>query len=505
MNDKEKNNYFKDLLGDESSNTFDTKEIAKSGLGDIGVAKPLYDLELQNIYDTYQQNIGMLSAEKQKNIENAYMIREMSKKYLGEYASNAGIGDVSGNLLDIYGKYQDNIANINAQSGMLEMGLDNSFREAKFNNLAGRLQTQYNIDMQNLQTEAEGVLYDISSGNTGGLSDFEYLESKRETLGEPLYKALYNEVYNEYRSSISDRFESGFYGYKTSEHGVRELIETPEEFLETYGKHLNEKDRTNFADVIQFNRDIEEKLGAKNIISETIDGKQNPFYVGKDYDVFLNTGDPTASVLTGFAHVDADGKQINRFVSTKSVDVDNMFDTTYEDVVARYDELYELGEVDSPLPKNGDIISVSGRFTDNYTFGKKGETKDVDYIYRAGSWHRVIDEVPFDNSDMSRWNELGDDGKNTPWNAEKKYFEINGIKYVRNERAEIGDDDKKEIAKLITELHSMPGKNVLRKYPYVMYNGKIYGLKAGVTRTDFDPNDLSRIERMIVEMEKENK
>ena len=36
----------------------------------------------------------------------------MSKKYLGEYASNVGIGDVSGNLIDIYANYAENLSYI---------------------------------------------------------------------------------------------------------------------------------------------------------------------------------------------------------------------------------------------------------------------------------------------------------------------------------------------------------------------------------------------------------
>jgi hypothetical protein len=91
----------------------------------------LYDVGLQNIFEDYQKSIQTLSTQEQQSLQDAYYIREMSKKYLGEYASNLGVGDVSGNLLDIYGQYQQTVSNINQTAAQQEMGLEQQYTAAR--------------------------------------------------------------------------------------------------------------------------------------------------------------------------------------------------------------------------------------------------------------------------------------------------------------------------------------------------------------------------------------
>lgn len=98
----------------------------------------LYDVGLQNIFQDYQQNVQTLSQAQQQSLQDAYYIREMSKKYLGEYASNVGIGDVSGNLLDIYGQYQQTVAGINTQFGGAELSLQQQYNQQRRELEAGR-------------------------------------------------------------------------------------------------------------------------------------------------------------------------------------------------------------------------------------------------------------------------------------------------------------------------------------------------------------------------------
>ncbi|MFA6662295.1 MAG: hypothetical protein WCS56_04610, partial [Bacilli bacterium] len=99
--------------------------------GSLEMQKYLYETGLQNIFNDYNKQIANLDASKQKDIEDAYYVRELSKKYLGEYASNIGIGDVSGQLLDIYGKYQSNLNEINANFTELQTGLESSYNDKK--------------------------------------------------------------------------------------------------------------------------------------------------------------------------------------------------------------------------------------------------------------------------------------------------------------------------------------------------------------------------------------
>jgi hypothetical protein len=91
----------------------------------------LYDVGLQNVFQDYQKSIATLNQQEQQSLQDAYYIREMSKKYLGEYASNVGIGDVSGNLLDIYGQYQQAVSGIRSDTNMAELGLQQQYDARK--------------------------------------------------------------------------------------------------------------------------------------------------------------------------------------------------------------------------------------------------------------------------------------------------------------------------------------------------------------------------------------
>jgi hypothetical protein len=91
----------------------------------------LYDVGLQNVFQDYQKNIATLNQQEQQSLQDAYYIREMSKKYLGEYASNVGVGDVSGNLLDIYGQYQQAVNTTRNQTNMAELGFQQQYDAQK--------------------------------------------------------------------------------------------------------------------------------------------------------------------------------------------------------------------------------------------------------------------------------------------------------------------------------------------------------------------------------------
>ena len=169
----------------------DLEEAAKSPYGDLEVTKYLYESGLQNIFNTYQQNVATLSQNKQQELQDAYYIREMSRKYLGEYASNTGIGDVSGNLLDIFGQYQKNLTNIERNYGDLEMGLQQEFQTQRQDTMNKLLMTQYGIEVGKLDERDQRVLFDIEMGNIPeGMTDMEYLQQEFESgrISEKAYQ-----------------------------------------------------------------------------------------------------------------------------------------------------------------------------------------------------------------------------------------------------------------------------------------------------------------------------
>lgn len=170
-------------------------KIAGEKNGSLNIQKYLYETGLQNIFNDYNKQIANLDASKQKEIEDAYYVRELSKKYLGEYASNVGIGDVSGQLLDIYGKYQSNMNEINANFNELQTGLESSYSEKKNEYEFGLLQTQMDIEtveqQEQLEKELSEINYNISLGlYPEGMDAQDYLDSVRNKIGESNYWSL---------------------------------------------------------------------------------------------------------------------------------------------------------------------------------------------------------------------------------------------------------------------------------------------------------------------------
>ena len=161
-----------------NTNTPDLQALAQSPYGDLELTKYLYESGLQNIFNTYQQNVATLDQSKQQELQDAYTVREMSKKYLGEYASNVGIGDVSGNLLDIYGQYQSNLSDIERNYGQLELGLEQEYLQTRQQAYNDTLLANYNIEVAKLEDQERNVLYNLEMGQTNGLTDQEYIDKE---------------------------------------------------------------------------------------------------------------------------------------------------------------------------------------------------------------------------------------------------------------------------------------------------------------------------------------
>ena len=158
------------------------EQIATSTNPDLEFQKYLYQVGLENIFSQYQKNIANLDSARQKDIQDAYFIREMSKKYLGEYASNIGIGDVSGNLIDIYGNYAENLSAINANYSALEAGYENKMLEESQTISQKLLGTEIQLKLAGYEStviKAQGVISrGIQTGDYGGYKTAEeYINS----------------------------------------------------------------------------------------------------------------------------------------------------------------------------------------------------------------------------------------------------------------------------------------------------------------------------------------
>ena len=162
------------------------------GVTDFNANTYLYDTGLQNIFQDYQKSIATLGQQEQQSLQDAYYIREMSKKYLGQYASNLGIGDVSGNLLDIYGQYQQAVAGIRGQTNMAELGLQQQYDAQR-----------RELEMGRTLSEAEGA--------QPGVAAWVGVNSPQTTdirTGQPMDNPNYNPDFNiDYYNRPSDWVE----------------------------------------------------------------------------------------------------------------------------------------------------------------------------------------------------------------------------------------------------------------------------------------------------------
>ena len=152
-------------------------DIVKSPYGKFEVDKYLYETKLQNIYDDYKKNIDILSQSEKRSLQDAYYIRELSRKYLGEYASNVGVGDVSGRLLDIYSNYIQNIDAIRSNYAELRTNFEQAYQQERFDSLAKIMEAQYGIEAGKLDEKVKTIMFNIIRGDIGDHeNDFDYLE-----------------------------------------------------------------------------------------------------------------------------------------------------------------------------------------------------------------------------------------------------------------------------------------------------------------------------------------
>jgi hypothetical protein len=357
---------------------------ANSKLGNLEYTKYLYESGLQNIFNEYQMQVQSLQQQEQQSLQSAYYLREISKKYLGEYASNVGVGDVSGNLIDIYSQYASNITNIETEFANLELNLNRQYMMQKMQTFNDILTTQYQITQEQFDqaaiSVAETAFSDYDRDILGGLS---YIDSQREVMGEDQYQAIRDSYYQANFQSVLDTISSdnGYFGFSNLE--TKEL-KTRDQYLEEAKQWIEEKDWIK----------IQEAIAIQDIIKEN-EGEV-PFEEKIGVDPTILTDDP------------------NITKESKVYDVKLPDGTTSRYAVIGVD----IAE-DDVADKNGVTASVLTKAFIDQTEKTAAEVSEGDivryqgfYIYQNGSWFRMVsidspDTIDYTNlnrNQLDTWN-----------------------------------------------------------------------------------------------------
>ena len=229
-----------------------TFDFAMSDYGDLELTKYLYESGLQNIFTDYQKNIQTLQQQEAQQLQQAYAVRELSKKYLGEYASNVGIGDVSGNLIDIYSNYVSNITDIEQNFAALEMNLTREYTNERMQTFNKLLETQYQIDVAQLDSVAadasQYVFTEYDRDVAGGL---QYLESQRENMRPQDYEAIKDAYYQSNVDGIIQNLASAnpWFGFSDLE---SKTVKEQEQYLQEAKQWMEPQDYARLEEVIAF-------------------------------------------------------------------------------------------------------------------------------------------------------------------------------------------------------------------------------------------------------------
>lgn len=348
-----------DLSGSFGQQQTQTQQFAMSPYGDLELTKYLYESGLQNIFSDYQKNIQTLQQNEAQQLQQAYAIREMSKKYLGEYASNVGVGDVSGNLLDIYSQYASNIGDIQQNFAALEMNLTREYTMERMNTFNELLKTQYQIDVAELDEAAfdasNYVFENFTTDVAGGLA---YLESQKDNMRPQDFDAVKQSYYQSNAQAVIDNISSGnpYFGFSDLE---TQTQKTQEQYLEEVGKWLRPEDLTR----------VKEIIALKEIYANG-DGAEVGFDPVAGLDASIFSSDPNITSDSDIYEVEG-----NRFavsiatVLDDTVAIDN--NVTPDLLNEKFEEV--TGQNRADIPENH-IVQYQGF-----------------YIFRDGNWFRMHD------------------------------------------------------------------------------------------------------------------
>lgn len=354
-------------------NSVDTTALAKSDTGEFELNDYLYKTGLQNVFSDYQKNIASLSQDKQKQIQDATYIRELSKKYLGEYASNAGIGDVSGNLIDIYSKYQASKSEIESNYDALELNLQKEYQTAQNGAFENILKNQFNKGVAELDSNAQQVVFDLQSGNTGGLSNINFIESNKDKMSEETYRAVWTAQHTQDVETVTSNIANGYYGYDDTGNQITDA-ETYANYAKTKFK-LTEQEFKAISDSIKWNASVNEANASAGITSITNpyaqDGTVNKDYI-QDFDpkYYMDTKE-NVSKSSSVYKVDGSNEILVQVLDDVTKDKKAVNEVANADLF----EGYNTENPDTVL-KDGDVFYYED--TANY------------YMYKNQRWYRMV-------------------------------------------------------------------------------------------------------------------
>lgn len=477
--------------------------------------KLLNETGLQNVFDTYDKQTKELARQKQLSQEDAVFVREMSKKYLGEYASNLGIGDVSGNLLDIHSNYQSNLRAIDEDFLTRGYQLDQNYQVARMEHLEKVFQAQLGIELAEIDLYSQNIIRQIATGEIPeGMDELDFLKSEKDNMNPAYYNVFYQELYNQMVQEAQESFANNYYGFERDAEGNLVPITDFEQYLagERF-KNLSTRDRNAFREANEFKNYIEQQISTKDIANKFIydeDGNkvENPDYIGDKYDYELMTGEKKENLSLGTtAFVDSTGTR--RFGVSQTVDQEKRDSrSNYNITTTEITEEYEM-QNEGELPNEGATIDlmVSERWRKQKNVD--ATTEKATFIFFNGSWHRLINEKTYSDAEMRFWN--SDNKKDLPAGVDKikkDSITINGTKYKKDEKMSGKSDTDyatiDAVRKKIEEIYlpegfertvkeEKDGKTYIVKNPeiskyipdhtFVIYNGVLYKWEKGTIYT----------------------
>ena len=397
---------FNELYNKTNGTTYDSKESAKNPWGEAETEKYLWETGLQSVFDQYKQNIATLSEQEQRQLQDAYYIKEMSTKYLGEYASNTGISDVSGNLLDIYGKYQQNINDISKNYNDLELTFQKEYAEKRLTAMQGILESQYKIEVGKFDAGSKEVLSAISLGETDGMSTDEYIQNALDTgkitpdaaitLRQAAYALAYDDTYqNLYRGN-----------YGVDAQGNR--ITDPMQFIEANKQNVSPADYEKLVGEAQYIKFMQEDAALSDEFpgsdvmlpkARDKDGNliDNPNYIGDNVNFSAITDGENVD-NTSFGFISNEG--VRYFSVVDVADNDPKVQISSADIMKEFNKIIN-SDPDrfggTTQPQEGNIIDVFA-----YSVEQAGDVK-TQYVFHQNAWRRLVPEVPTNEETMGLW------------------------------------------------------------------------------------------------------
>lgn len=427
--------------------------------------KYLYEAGLQNIFDDYQKNISILSQKQQEDLKQAYIIKEMSKKYLGEYASNNGIGDVSGNLIDIYGNYQKNLNEINANYDSLQLNLDQTYQQARMEQFDKIMQNQFNMNLAQLGANAQTLAFNIMTENLNGVDSWQALEqaySNKEITDED-YRALYGTLYSQGISQMTEVLNSGF---ETQNFGLDESgnpITDPMVYLDS----VRDKYKLTNSDYTSWKLQIEAAVNsnAGSGVSSTNLREEQPNY---DPTYYMVENEDVGIESNIFTLKDEDGNQLGgTYVQIrKNVEEEESVPrvVTFEELDEEYFKL-----TGSSNPNDDDIVLYHSIY----------------YVNEGGQWYRLTSTVggqqmqDYAIENQSNW--FTDKDKKDSISSDGSFFAngykadslvVMGITYVEDSKSkEYKNMSNEEQSAIITEFNRVHGS---KNQCVIFYQGRFW-------------------------------